>query len=129
MVIEIPKRLTRDFVHKNNHLFFIFSSAVQAPYGHGQAAVCRHLPNTGAIPVRYSLCQSSGYFNDGIKTIRTMLIRDAIDLSKYKANGRPIIVIPRMGEGVSRFKEFCPSTHKWMMEQLAKLHSGEVVFI
>lgn len=129
MPIEIPKRLTRDFVHKNTQWHFIYSSAVQAPYGHGQASVGRYLPNTSPIPVRYNLCQSSGFFNDGIKTIRTMLLKDAIDLAKYKSQGKPIIVIPGIGTGASRFKEFCPHHYEWLVKQLEKLHSEEIIFI
>lgn len=128
-MIQIPKRLTRDFVHKNDQLFFIYSSAVNAPYGFGQCAIARHLPNTAPIPVRYSLCQSSGFFNDQIKTIKTLLLAQALDFAKVKASGRTIIVIPGIGTGASRMKEFAIGHHTWLMRQLEKLHSEEVVWV
>lgn len=58
-----------------------------------------------------------------------MLLKDAIEAAKVKSNGRPIVVIPGIGTGASRMREFCLSHHTWLMEQLAKIHSEEIVFI
>lgn len=125
-VISIPRRITRDFIKAHSQYHFLYSTSYLKTPNYGQSKEAHNLVNTTGIPLRYSLCQSSGYFSDNIKTIRNLIIQPALDRIP---SDKIIIPFPRMGEGRSRFKEFCIGHWTWLMEEIdrVKYHNIEYV--
>lgn len=103
--ILIPRRITRDFILSNKNLTFLIGCSVHNEPFRGAALECKGLENCFGIPVRWSMCKSSGYFNDG--HIRDIMIEVEVAFSKVPTNN-PIIPFPKIGMGASRMNEFAP---------------------
>lgn len=126
-LISIPKRLTHDFILDNENLIFIYSTASVHNYPLGQASICASHNNCYGIPVRKSLCKSSGYWSDNIYDTIVDDIDDAIKL--IPRDDRHIIVIPKIGYGASRLFEFGPKVLAYINRELDKIKYKNVEFI
>lgn len=126
-IIYVPRRLTPEYITEQaNNIIFVYSTALGGPYALGQARVCLGRDNCYGVPVRKTLCKSSGYWNDNITDSVLPFIDAAIDKIP-RDDKRPIYVIPNIGCGASRFKEFAPSTWKYVMERLSRIASPRVM--
>lgn len=116
--ILIPRRITRDFILSNKNLTFLVGCSVHNEPFRGAALECKGLENCFGIPVRWSMCKSSGYFNDGhSKDIEIELL---VALSKLPDNCI-LVPFPKIGLGASRMAEFAPKTFKLMNYNLKKI--------
>lgn len=111
-------KLTREDIERSPGVTFIYSSTVHREVPHGQASVCIGNPNCFRVPVRWSLCKSSGYFNDN--ALIDIKIEIDVAISKIPRD-KQIVILKRIGEGASRMNEFAPKAYEYLHEQLNKL--------
>lgn len=127
--IIIPSRITRAFIRTHPEYTFLYSSTVHKEVPHGQASECMGEENVQRVPVRWSLCKSSGYFNDNALRDISVELRVAISLAEDDYNiGKIIIPFPKMGQGASRMMEFAPRAFDLMNRLVDKIKYQNIVY-
>lgn len=116
-------KLTREDIERSPGVTFIYSSTVHREVPHGQASVCIGNPNCFRVPVRWSLCKSSGYFSDS--QMRDIKIEIDVAISKIPLD-KPLYVLGRIGEGASRMSEFAPNSWKYLMDSIYMLEANYI---
>lgn len=123
-MIVIPARLTREFVEKHPEWNFVYSTNYWHTQRVGPAKVCAGLANCFGVPVRWTLCKSSGYFQDSqFDQLRIQIDNDVAAIPRDK----PIILFPRIGSGHSRMHMLAPKTFDYLQLQL-RLIAAPVVY-
>lgn len=117
-MITIPARLTREFIEKHPEWTFVHSTNAWFSQRVGPASICRGLSNCYGIPVRWSLCKTSGYFQDSQRELIIPLIDETI--AKIPAD-KPIILFPKIGNGHSRLATLAPKVYAHLSAALAKI--------
>jgi len=115
-VITIPHHVSREFVQAHPEWIFVFGNDLHEKGFFGQANSCYGEPNAYQIPTCYKQCKSSGYWHDSMFDE----VKDYIDkaVAKIPRDGRPIIVLEKIGTGGSRMKEFAPKLYNYMKMKL-----------
>lgn len=111
-------KLTRENIAKDREHNYVFSSSVHKAVARGQAAECLGLPNCFPVPVRWSMCASSGHFQDNC--FRDVRIEIDVAISKIPTD-KPLIILPHIGWGHSRMRELAPKCYEYLMKELQKL--------
>lgn len=128
-LITIPLPITTEFIQKHQQYLFIYGGAARCDSHNGQASVCHPCNNTWDIPTRWSMCKSSGYFNDGQFDDIKWAIDASLEVVKRRSKHEAIIVFPKIGLGASRMKEFAPRAHAYLMEKLREIAYPNTVFV
>lgn len=125
--IFVPRRISRDYIRSNPTYTFIYSTAENVPYYFGQAEIATGLVNAYGVPVRFSLCRSSGYYNDNSFEDT----RETIDqwLRDVPLDKGPIIPFPMIGNGASRLKEFAPRLHAYIHSEIKKIAYPHIEYV
>lgn len=122
--IEIPIR--RTFIQKNRNLIFLYSFDVVGKSFFGQSYEAHGEENSFGIPVMWKACKSSGFFQSSQFDKIKIELDNAF--SKIPIDGRYIIPFPKIGQGHSRFFEFCPKGFKYMMDSLDIIKHPNIVY-
>lgn len=117
--LYIPRRIDRVYITAHPNYLFVYSSAENVPYYMGQASEGEGNNNAYPVPVRFSLCRSSGYWSDNSFSDH----KETVDywLKDIPKDGRPIIPFPMIGNGASRLKEFAPRLHAYIHSEIKKI--------
>jgi len=98
-MITIPARITREFIEAHPQYNFVYPTNLWHTQRVGPAKICAGLANCFGVPVRWSLCKSSGYFQDS----QFEQLKDAIDLDIAAIpKDKPLVLFPKIGSGHSR---------------------------
>ena len=121
MKLQLPKRLTREFIKLHNDYTFVYGTDYQNQTYKGQAAVAKGLPNTYPVPTKKMCCMilPRSFWQDH----EFNLIQKPI-IDKWISNiprNKPIILFPRIGCGHAKMPEVCPKTYEYLMSELNKL--------
>lgn len=118
--IVIPHRISRAFVIERRDLIFVYGIDSLRKGGMGQAWSCHNEPNTFGIPTCIKYCSSAILFHDNSGDTHN---RELVDkaLAAIPHDGRPIIVLRKIGEGCSRMKELAPKLFAYMQSELDKI--------
>jgi hypothetical protein len=126
MKIKVPCHITREFVKAHPELIFVFSNDHAK---HGLEGMAWHFegePNTYQVSTCVKKCKNSRYFNDSNDT-HWQWIRE--EISAIPLDGRPIVVVPKIGLGCSRMKELAPKMYKFLIDELNKIKSPDIEFV
>lgn len=98
---------------------------MNAPFYQGQCGVAEGLQNAFPLPVRWSQCKSSGYFNDN----QMDEIIEALDYWLMMVpRDKPIIPFRKIGHGSSRMFEFSPKCWFYMHKEIDKVKYGNIIY-
>lgn len=124
--ITIPRRIDYAFLASHPEWNFIYSSSVHRRVYLGQSAICGDLENCYPVPVRWSQCKSSGYFNDGQRI--DICIEIDVAISKITVD-KPLIPFRGIGSGFSRMREFAPRCWDYLKTQIDKIKYPNIVYV
>jgi len=117
--IVIPYHISRTFITEHREFNFLFGNDLGQKGILGQAWICYGEPNAFQITTVIRLCPSfRTFFSDNQFEEHKKHIDDS--LSKIPRD-KPIIPLPKIGEGCSRMKEKAPKLFKYMTEQINKI--------
>lgn len=126
--IQIPKWITREFITKNKDRYiFLYSCCLDVEKFSGQASEILY-ENCFGIPVRKSMCKSSGYFHDSEYDSLVLSINKYLGLIEYP-NSKPIIPFPNIGDGGSRLREFAPNIYKYIKECIDYIKYPNIIYV
>jgi hypothetical protein len=110
--IIVPRIIYRSFVQQHPEWIFVYGDNMM---GNGMLGQPWHMsgePNTFSVPTCVKPCRSNRYFSDEQSQYYTDIIYKAFYL--IPNDGRPIIVLRRIGEGCSRLSEICPKLFNFL---------------
>jgi hypothetical protein len=116
----IPTKITRDFLRKNPDIYVVFGDNILCRGYGGQAKECRGMPNAFGVPTKRcpEMDEKISFFRDELFETYAYYIDKAIaEIPK----GKPLYVIPGIGQGLSRMKEKAPKLYKYMIDKLNAL--------
>lgn len=127
-LIKVPRRITVDYI-KQSPYYFIYSSSVHAEVPAGQASVgmlCKD--KCFKVPVRYSQCRSSGFFQDNAFNFDIKIEID-VAIAKIPLDGTPIIPFHKIGEGFSSLRWNAEKSYKYLMGEIKKIAYPNIEYI
>lgn len=125
-MIIVPYRVYRKYVKEHPELFFVYGHDFYNHGFFGQAFDLHGESNTHFVCTCWKMCKTSGFFSDS-DLDRINQINDInIALIKAIADGRPIIVLNKIGRGYSRMFEFAPKAYKYLMSKLEEIKHKDV---
>lgn len=86
----------------------------------GPAGICQGLHNCFGVPVRWSLCKSSGYFQD---SQREEIIKQIDKAIAAIPRDKPVIAFPKIGNGNSRMYTFAPIAYAHLKKQIEAIET------
>jgi hypothetical protein len=123
-MIIIPAYISREFIEAHPEWNFVYPTNFWQTQRVGPALICTGLPNCFGVPVRWTLCKSSGYFQDAqFDQLKTQIDLDIAEIPRDK----PIVLFPKIGCGNSRMHILAPKTYLYLHEELDKI-AAEVVY-
>lgn len=119
--IKVPYRVTRTFVQNHPELIFVYGQDYTNKGCLGQAWQVANEPNSFPVPTLVKLCnsQSDKFFFDDQLQINIAKIDDRI--AAIPRDGRPIIVLQKIGQGHSQMKWKAPLTFDYLWQELNKI--------
>ncbi len=123
-MIILPNRITRAFIRAyNGTAYFIYGDCRTLDGKGGQATEARGEPNAYVIPTKYQSCanEESYYFTDKMAEENHVLFHEA--MSKVPADGKPVIVFPKLGLGWNKMDVKAPLTYA-MMKDVIRWYVG-----
>lgn len=124
--MKLPARISREFVQAHPELIFVYSNDHQRHGLEGMAWFFEGEPNAFQVSTCVKKCKNSRYFNDGNEEHWRWIRQEITAIPK---DGRPIIVIQKMGLGCSRMKELAPKLYKFMCSELDKIKHKDIEWI
>ena len=98
-MIQIPNRITREFIQAHPELTFVFSCDVHKKSFFGQSYHAFGESNAYPVPVMWKACKSSGFFQN---SQYSEIIKSIDEHLEKIPRDKPIIVFPKIGKGHSR---------------------------
>jgi hypothetical protein len=121
-MITIPNHINRQFVIDHPQWIFVYSCDTIGRACNGIMWNCHGEPNAFGIPTLIKFCSAKQFFYDC--EAHEVIVLAAI--SRIPLDGRPIIVIPKIGRGCSRMFELAPKLFKTMWDELDKIREKNV---
>jgi hypothetical protein len=109
--IIIPRFISRKFIQAHRELIFLYGYDKQHKGIFGQAFECHNEENTYPIYTCWKMCATSRYFQDSQYENLIKILDDCV--AKIPRD-KPIIPLPKIGEGFSRMNEHAPKTFLYM---------------
>ena len=120
-IIVLPKRVSKTFIQSHREWIFLYGATYYGKIYFGQGGQCADESNCFPIPTKVRNCMSNNdaFFSDTEFDYWSSAIIEAIN--KIPKDGRPIIPLPKIGEGCSDLKFRCPKIFAFLKEQLASV--------
>ena len=119
MVSTIPSRINRSFIQAHPDWIFVYSNDLLRKGCEGMAWHFIGEPNTFMVPTMYKYCNNPKYFQDINYDYWSEVILGAINA--IPRDGRPIVVVEKIGMGCSRMHEFAPRLLALIKSELNKI--------
>lgn len=115
--------VTRESLRADPDTIYVFGDNLVGEGFGGQARACRGEPNAMGIPTKKRASKDEdAYFTDEEYEANVTAINRAVEAIKVlQVQGRKIVVLQGIGEGLAALPQRAPMTYTWLLLRLAEL--------